>query len=76
MQSLTRRKITLAEMRAAAMGLANAVPRRNFHKYLVGRDGYIADAFPKNRRTAGHTAKDGDCAALRRNLTQRVKTSA
>jgi len=23
------------------------VPRWNFHKYLVGRDGYIAEAFPE-----------------------------
>src|SRR6266849_6488046 len=30
----------------AAEARPNDVPRWNFHKYLVGRDGYIAEAFP------------------------------
>ena len=32
--------------RWAAEARPNDVPRWNFHKYLVGRDGYIAEAFP------------------------------
>ena len=32
----------------AAEARPKEVPRWNFHKYLVGRDGYIAEAFPEN----------------------------
>jgi glutathione peroxidase len=32
--------------RWAAEARPNDVPRWNFHKYLIGRDGYIAEAFP------------------------------
>jgi len=31
----------------AAEARPKDVPRWNFHKYLVGRDGYLADAFPE-----------------------------
>jgi glutathione peroxidase len=31
----------------AAQARPKDVPRWNFHKYLIGRDGYIADAFPE-----------------------------
>jgi glutathione peroxidase len=31
----------------AADARPNDVPRWNFHKYLIGRDGYIAEAFPE-----------------------------
>ena len=30
----------------AAQARPNEVPRWNFHKYLVGRDGYLAEVFP------------------------------
>jgi glutathione peroxidase len=33
--------------RWAAEARPKDVPRWNFHKYLVGRDGYIAEAFPE-----------------------------
>jgi glutathione peroxidase len=31
----------------AAEARPKDVPRWNFHKYLVGRDGYLAEAFPE-----------------------------
>jgi len=31
----------------AANARPNEVPRWNFHKYLIGRDGYIAEVFPE-----------------------------
>ncbi len=33
--------------RRAADARPKDVPRWNFHKYLVGRDGYIAEVFPE-----------------------------
>jgi glutathione peroxidase len=34
--------------RWAATARPKDVPRWNFHKYLIGRDGYLADAFPES----------------------------
>lgn len=39
--------------RWAAQARPRDVPRWNFHKYLVGRDGYLAEAFP-------HSLEPGD----------------
>jgi glutathione peroxidase len=32
----------------AAEARPRDIPRWNFHKYLIGRDGYLADAFPES----------------------------
>jgi glutathione peroxidase len=44
--------------RWAGAARPNDVPRWNFHKYLIGRDGYIAEAFLRNRRTDEYARED------------------
>jgi len=39
--------VTAAGLVRPAEARPKDVPRWNFHKYLVGRDGYIAEAFPE-----------------------------
>jgi glutathione peroxidase len=40
------------------------VPRWNFHKYLIGRDGYIAEAFPETVEPADTRVKTAIARAL------------
>ena len=46
----------------AAEARPRDVPRWNFHKYLVGRDGYIADIFAGIGRTRRYAGQDRHCA--------------
>ena len=52
----------------AAEARPKDVPRWNFHKYLIGRDGYIADVFPESVEPADTRVK----TAIARTLTQSV----
>ena len=40
------------------------VPRWNFHKYLIGRDGYIADVFPESVAPSDTRVKTAIARAL------------
>ena len=40
------------------------VPRWNFHKYLVGRDGYVADVFPQTVAPSDTRVKTAIARAL------------
>ena len=40
------------------------VPRWNFHKYLIGRDGYIAEVFPESVEPADTRVKTAIARAL------------
>jgi glutathione peroxidase len=48
----------------AAQARPNDVPRWNFHKYLIGRDGYIADVFPSAVEPADTRVKTAIARAL------------
>jgi glutathione peroxidase len=48
----------------AAEARPKDVPRWNFHKYLVGRDGYIAEAFPESVEPADTRIKTALARAL------------
>jgi glutathione peroxidase len=47
------------------------VPRWNFHKYLIGRDGYIADIFPESIEPADTRVKTAIARALSQNVSER-----
>jgi glutathione peroxidase len=47
------------------------VPRWNFHKYLIGRDGYIADVFPESVEPADTRVKTAIARALSQNVSER-----
>jgi glutathione peroxidase len=49
----------------AAAARPRDVPRWNFHKYLVGRDGYLADSFPESIEPTDTRIK----TAIARNLS-------
>jgi len=48
----------------AADARPNDVPRWNFHKYLIGRDGYIAEAFPETVEPSDTRIKTAIARAL------------
>jgi|tagenome__1003787_1003787.scaffolds.fasta_scaffold20935694_2 glutathione peroxidase len=48
----------------AAQGRPNDVPRWNFHKYLIGRNGYIADVFPSSVEPSDTRVKTAVARAL------------
>jgi glutathione peroxidase len=48
----------------AADGRRKEVPRWNFHKYLVGRDGYIAEVFPETVEPSDTRVKTAIARAL------------
>ncbi|MHC2335014.1 glutathione peroxidase [Bradyrhizobium sp. USDA 4454] len=50
--------------RWAAESRPKDVPRWNFHKYLIGRDGYIADVFPESVTPDDTRIKTGIARAL------------
>jgi glutathione peroxidase len=50
----------------AAEARPKDVPRWNFHKYLIGRDGYIADVFPETVEPSDTRVKTASRGRLRR----------
>lgn len=55
----------------AAEARPKDVPRWNFHKYLIGRDGYIADVFPESVEPADTRVKTAIARALSQNVSER-----
>ena len=45
------------------------VPRWNFHKYLIGRDGNIAEVFPETVEPTGYARENRHCARAGCGLT-------
>ncbi len=48
----------------AAESRSKDVPRWNFHKYLIGRDGYIAEVFPETVEPSNTRVKTATARAL------------
>jgi glutathione peroxidase len=55
----------------AAEARPKDVPRWNFHKYLIGRDGYIADVFPESVAPEDTRVKTAIARALTQNVSER-----
>jgi glutathione peroxidase len=55
----------------AAEARPKDVPRWNFHKYLIGRDGYIADVFPESVEPADRRVKTAIARALAQSVSER-----
>jgi glutathione peroxidase len=55
----------------AAEARPKDVPRWNFHKYLIGRDGYIADVFPESVEPVDTRVKTAIARALAQNVSER-----
>ena len=59
----------------AAEARPKDVPRWNFHKYLIGRDGYIAEVFPESVEPTDTRVKTAIARALADTLTNRGNRS-
>src|SRR3954466_6610969 len=55
----------------AAEARPKDVPRWNFHKYLIGRDGYIADVFPESVEPVDTRVKTAIARALAQSVSER-----
>ena len=55
----------------AAEARPKDVPRWNFHKYLIGRDGYIADVFPESVEPVDTRVKTAIGRALVQSVSER-----
>ena len=55
----------------AAEARPRDVPRWNFHKYLIGRDGYIAEVFPESVEPGDTRVKTAIARALSQGVSER-----
>jgi glutathione peroxidase len=55
----------------AAEARPKDVPRWNFHKYLIGRDGYIAEVFPESVEPSDTRVKTAIARALAQSVSER-----
>jgi glutathione peroxidase len=55
----------------AAEARPKDVPRWNFHKYLIGRDGYIAEIFPESVEPSDTRVKTAVARALTQSVSER-----